>query len=290
MGRSTALYIVRETCQALWSSLENEVLKLPDEKEWLEVAKIFWEKWNFPNCLGALDGKHVAIQSPGHTGSQYFNYKGHHSIILMAVVDANLRFLVLDVGAYGRSSDSSVFASSNFGRALFNGEVNLPPPALLPHASPTSPRLPRVFIADEAFPLKPFLLRPFSGRGLNDEKKVFNYRLSRARRCVENAFGVLAIRWRIYRRPIIANPDSVVDYVRATCVLHNFLGMNGVNLREASGQIPSLAIQDIRCTALNHAGNNSRDIRKAFSEYFMTNEGAVEWQMPIAQRGNVIID
>ncbi len=59
---------------------------------WKEVAQCFWEKWNFPNCLGALDGKHIVIQAPPLSGSQYFNFKKTFLITLLALVDADYHF------------------------------------------------------------------------------------------------------------------------------------------------------------------------------------------------------
>lgn len=47
----------------------------PTEEEWMEKAEHFWKRWQFPNCLGAVDGKHIAITCPPNFGSVYFNYK-----------------------------------------------------------------------------------------------------------------------------------------------------------------------------------------------------------------------
>ena len=59
--------------------------------EWREVARDYQEIWDFPHCIGALDGKHVVMQKPIRSGSTYHNYKGSESLVLMALVDANLR-------------------------------------------------------------------------------------------------------------------------------------------------------------------------------------------------------
>jgi len=83
--------------------------------------------------------------------------------------------------------------------------------------------LPHVFVADEAFPFMPNLMQPYPGKNLEPAKQQLNYRLSRARRVVENAFGMLAARFRVYRRTMDQRPDTVDKTIKATCVLHNML-------------------------------------------------------------------
>ena len=80
-----------------------------------------------------------------------------------------------------------------------------------------------LFVCDEAYPLRPYLMKTFSSRGLSVSERIFNYRLSRARRIVENAFGILPNRFRIFHHLMQMEPHKVVTVVMATCVLHIML-------------------------------------------------------------------
>ena len=113
-----------------------------------------------PNCLGSNDGKHVVIRAPNNSGSLYYNYKGTYPIVLLAVVDTQYCFGVVDVGSYGRTSNGGVLANSIFGQALRAGTVGKPEDALLPGADNLGPK-PFVFVADEVFLLRRDLMQPF---------------------------------------------------------------------------------------------------------------------------------
>ena len=140
----------------------------------------------------------------------------------MALVDANLQFICIDAGAYGRNSDGGIFAKSNLGQGITREMLNLPPDQPLAEAPELGP-LPYVAVGDEAFPLHRNIMRPYPGKRLTHEEHVFNYRLSRARRIVENAFGILAARWRVFHTKMEINTTLVVDVIKASCVLHNLI-------------------------------------------------------------------
>lgn len=83
--------------------------------------------------------------------------------------------------------------------------------------------LPYVFVFDDAFGLKTHMMKPFPSQNLPIDERIFNYRLSRARRVIENTFGLAASRFRIFRRPIIANVAKAKVVTKAVVTLHNFL-------------------------------------------------------------------
>lgn len=87
--------------------------------------------------------------------------------------------------------------------------------------------MPYFLVGDAAFPLKSYLMKPYGERNICHDKSVYNLRLSRARRVIENAFGILAARWRIFRRPIIAKEDNVESIIKCTICLHNFILKTG---------------------------------------------------------------
>ena len=102
-----------------WDVLSGGYLKPPSSnEEWKKISNGFCQAWNLPHCVGAIDGKHIVMQAPANSGSQYYNYKGSHSIVLLAVCDANYCFTLLDLGKYGRQSDGGVFSNSLLGTAM----------------------------------------------------------------------------------------------------------------------------------------------------------------------------
>ncbi|XP_067944974.1 uncharacterized protein [Watersipora subatra] len=296
LGRSTVSQIIDDTCVALWTVLQPIYLKPPSgPDEWRAIAEGF-ERWNFPHCLGSIDGKHIIIQKPKHSGSMFWNYKQRDSIVLLAVCDASYRFTLIDIGQPGSNSDGGIWESSEFRRGLDNDQVNLPESEPLVGYEEAGD-FPYMFVADEAFPLKPYIMRPFPGRALDSvPKRIFNYRLSRARRIIENTFGVLSRRWQILFKMIQADQEKATNLVRAMCVLHNFLrtvndtsytppgyldipnpdGSITPGFWRSQTQPPS---DQPNRTQLRRGGTaEAAGIRDRLVQYFSSPQGSVPWQ------------
>lgn len=222
IARNECAIIIQQVSKAIISELKNEVMDISTEN-WVNVANAFNYKWQLPNCVGAIDGKHIAIKKPDNAGSQYFNYKRYHSIILMATSDANYKFISIDAGAAGAEGDRNTFLRTKIGSMIIQDhiELNLPPDARI-----AENYLPHFFIADDAFPLAKRLMKPYpSPRNatLTNEELVYNYRISRARRCIESAFGILSMKWGCINQTFKCQPEKVKNIVAACCLLHNFL-------------------------------------------------------------------
>lgn len=142
----------------------------------------------------------------------------------MAQVDANYNFVFVDVGSQGRISDSGVYRNTDLLKKFENEQLMLPADEPLPNKTNM---LPFVFVVDSAFALNKHMMKSFSGYyDKGNEKRVFNYRLSRARRVVENAFGIMFSVFRVFRRPMLLNPEKVTNTTMACALLHNFLRKN----------------------------------------------------------------
>ena len=203
------------------------------------------------------------------------------------------------------------------GVAMESGGLDLPSSSKINGTS-----LPYVFIGDEAFLLKTYLMRPFPHHDLRStarneqqlQRSIYNYRLSPAWRLIENVFGIWSARWRIFKRPIIAETKTVELYIKAMIYLHNWLrnfdctddssasdhyNPPGFTDTEQS-EIPDGSIQDaqwrqeeggfqpVRHTGSNMYSTDAAGGRQKFTEYFSSPEGSVQWQLPHVLKG--IID
>lgn len=269
-----------------------------NEADWKQVEKTF-ERWNFPHCVGAIDGKHVQLQAPINSGSEYFNYKGFHSIVLLALVDGDYNFIYASVGCQGRISDSGVVNATHFKKCLDNDTLHLPKPCPLPGRIKKSPF---VFIGDEAFSLSKNVMKPYPGdTNKGSMERIFNYRLSRARRLSENVFGIISVVFRVLRKPILLEPEVARQVVLAIIYLHNYLRKTNTTSRRIynprgtydnecsdTGDIvregiwrksesTSTGIINLRKVPRRSKADDEL-IRDEFAEYFVSPGGAVPFQ------------
>ena len=192
---NTISLIVKEVCKAIVAEFKDEVIQChTTTQEWRDIDDAFYKKWNVPHAIGALDEKHVAIKKPNSSGSIYYNYKGFFSVVIMALVDADYKFIWVDLGGFGHQSDSQIINASELRECIVNRSIGVPAADKLPGDDNDTHYF---ILADDIFAMRTYLMKPYSQKGMSREKRIFNYRLSRGRRVSENAFGIMAQRWQI---------------------------------------------------------------------------------------------
>jgi hypothetical protein len=255
---------------------ETGVAYMPprDKNACIRTANEFYEKTNFPNCIGAVDGKHIRITKSNDSGSQFYNYKNFFSTVLMVVADAGYCFISIEVGAYGSSSDSNVFKNSTFGKILERNQLDIPDPRALPNDG-GGICMSLLLVGDEAFVLSEHVLRPCPNRNVTFLKRVYNYRLSRARRMVECTFGILTNKCRIFHRAIGVKPDFCDSIIKVCRVLHNYVRKNyGIRFEYSLYNCPLESVQPVG-TSGSVKGFAARDY---FAKYFTSLQGSIPWQ------------
>lgn len=256
-------------------------MPVPSVTDFKRIIAEFFGKWDFPNCFGAMDGKHVRLRCPANTGSLYHNYKEYFSMVLLAIVDANYKFITVDVGSYGKEGDSGIFHKSALGQKIASGNFNVPDSDKLPESNMV---LPNVLVADEAFGLDTYLMKPFCKNDAKQSrpKAIFNYRLCRARRVTENSFALLSQVFRIFYTPIAVVPEACDNIIMVACCLHNMLRDAYLEKNKQPYYIRNnedLPVENLLPLARVGGFANAAGflVRNKFSEYFVT-QGQVHWQ------------
>lgn len=304
--------IVMRVTRSIVNRMLNDKIPKPTAENFKMNAEKFAHRWNYPNAVGAIDGKHVRITCPSNSGSAFFNYKQYFSIVLMALVDADCKYIAIEVGSYGAEGDAGniliylsfsiryiinyilccifagIFAKCAFGRAIAEGKFGIPPPAALPM---TETILPHVILGDEAFSLTENMMKPYPRpQSLADETKaVYNYRHSRARRTTENTFGLTASYFRVFHHSISLKPENIDYVVTAACILHNCLRESKIlapgqaNFNEDIPLPSDSCLVGISANRTHNANRRAYDIRDEFRNYF-NSVGSVDFQHELALR------
>ena len=182
VGRSTISKFLPEVCRAIQDEFTREHLRCPTTPdEWKELETEFWIRWNVPHALGALDGNHVALKKPKNSGALYHNYKGFFSIVMLALVDGQYKFRWVDVGTARSCSDAQICNTCHLKRKIDDGSIGFPDPAPITQGGRD---VPYFILADDAFALKTWLMKPYGRRMFTREERIANYRISRGRSIV----------------------------------------------------------------------------------------------------------
>ncbi|CAF4891453.1 unnamed protein product [Pieris macdunnoughi] len=269
MGKSTIASIVHETCRVLWTELVPIHMPIPTEQRLKAIAEDFEATWNFPHCIGAIDGKHCEIKKPPKSGSAHWCYKKRNSIVMQAVADAKRKFVAVEVGGRGKQSDGGTFIASTLYKLIEKNKYKIPMPKRLPNSDVIAPY---VLVGDEAYPLKHYLMRPYPERVLNNERKCFNIRLSTARQTIECAFGILTCKWRILLKPIETNRQNALSIIKAACILHNvIMDLNGdldLDVQRVLANSPLYENHQRNCGVNNNPSRRAKNVRIKFTNYF----------------------
>ncbi|KAM9330606.1 uncharacterized protein PAF06_015843 [Gastrophryne carolinensis] len=267
MGTTTIGKILKETCQAIYEDMKGSMMPEPTPEKWLENAELFWQWSQFPNCIGAVDGKLIRILMPPMSESRTYNYRRQISMVLTAIVDSAYNFVAMDV--FKGSVNIKSFRSSPMGRRLAEGKFNIPPRQPLP--GKTEPAVPFFMVASEGFGLSENLLCPYAPRGLTKKKKVFGYRLGKARRVVVCAFKMLSNRWKVLNSTMQLNVDTAGTVVRACCILHNYVHQKEGHTDEETmtDYLQQVDFKPVRAPLYVHR------IRDMLADYFMSTNGEI---------------
>lgn len=255
--------ILHEFCSAIVELYFKSLIRFPSTLREIEATiSGFQDEFQYPMCLGALDGTHIPIKPPRGLETDYFNYKKYHSVVMLATVNADLLFTYVNIGAPGRCNDASIY-----NRCVLS-EVIEDPIYSRYFMILNNQKLQSHLIADSAFALSRTLLKPFPDRvDMPKTQSTFNYRLSRARCSVERAFGALKNRFRLLHRKLEFNLNNTIKIIKASAILHNICVLSS-DQQEIEWDLP---VATYKKPSSNIRTSEGSDIRAALTDYFLAN-------------------
>ncbi|XP_055904029.1 uncharacterized protein LOC129939876 [Eupeodes corollae] len=245
ISRSFLCVNLPQLCKALWTNLQEKYLRLPlCESEWASKAEEFETQWHFPLCLGVLTRRHFKFKSP-------------RTVNLLALVDANSKFLHVAI----EKEEESVYLAQDTAppaQSIGNNRV-----------------LPYVFISENGFDLDDHILTPFVYTD-TIARRDFNNRLKATAQVADLAFRLLVKRFKILSSQLSISQSNVEDVIKACCILHNFLIEHNSDLysTQANEEFTEIGPEVIALGGVTHYNESAEAMREEFADYF-ANEGNV---------------
>ena len=265
MIQSKVKQIILETCNALWSLLQSNYLPTKIAKDWSTVADSFLHKYNFPNCISALDGRLIEIN----------DRDCDKNLILFAMCDTNMLFTRIDIAEYTESS------LNDLQKKFDHDQFTIPQNQKISY-SDDDKDIPFFTVGSSAFPLTSNIMRPFVEESYTNEQNSFNSRVSLVHSCVTRAFDRLLTNWKILLNKLNTPSSTTIAIVKACIILHNFTITkrphsieNEIDDVSSSSQL----IKAIPSTAFARQKNLpscATELRDYLSKYFVAQEKSNE--------------
>jgi hypothetical protein len=294
VGKSTISNIVGDVSKAIVDQLSQRYIRFPTSDEALRSMDFWKEKNGIPGVVGCIDGCHIPIIQPAHTGTAYCNRKGFYSLnvqgpilpcclcSLLAAVDHKRRFIELTVGWPGSVADGRVFANSYLQKNLEKLLANLQPTRVPTRLSSTSDDtqhedVPAFILGDSAYPSRTRIVPTFRNCDCNRSRDVgaLNVKLAGIRYYIENAFGILKARFRLLNRALECSREHIIRasyLITAIFVMHNFL-IDGGDIYEATRAELEAVGHSPDSINVNGDGDGDGDGRFAGAEDDLENNG-----------------
>lgn len=262
IGRTTTYNIIQSTVETICSALARIHLRPPTQHNLAEEAGKFYQKWNFPNCIGVIGAKYILLAKIKNGAS--IKRKKRYSVLLSAVADSDSRFQTVNVSEVG--NDSGCYFED-----IYEDCGSQPLPG-------SNVDVPFVLIGNLRFPLMEHIMRPYE-KASAKRMKNFNERLKSTSVPIDMAFEVLIQKFKILTAANSSIKTAVQLTIKATCLLYNvMLDIDGENdldfikikscddeLTHQNQMTKKKTPQDIRPT------DRAEEIRSQFKHYFATN-------------------